>query len=234
MESFVCLAMSRLVAGPVLLALWRLPPSPLTAAYLDHCQVDAANAAGKPGAELTEPCRLKLLRSSRSRCAPNMGRSDDPFSVLETAASSWLRSQPSHGKCHYPLSRYQGLGSRDAKSAALANVGSSHIERLKLFADFAASLKGRTSRMILPVARKIYAERCPLVFPLAREIQATELQERDRVCKMFQIAEFNRRRTGFRIWHIAASLVDQDIQLCAVDGARSLLGAVLRAGLPFI
>ena len=158
-----------------------------------------------------------------------------PFGDLESYALDWLKLPPRRLELCAALKDFQGLYDlAPTNPANIANIGGGVIPRLCPLAELVSDMKG-TLKDILKHTRRNLKVVMPVISPYLGGIDAAELDsssaDKGRECSQLKLAVFNPGRTGlialsteeilwWRLGHISCVLLEQDVQICVLPGAR--------------
>ena len=175
-------------------------------------------------------------------CLVFMSCNERPFGDLESYALDWLKLPPRRLELCAALKDFQGLYDlAPTNPANIANIGGGVIPRLCPLAELVSDMKG-TLKDILKHTRRNLKVVMPVISPYLGGIDAAELDsssaDKGRECTQLKVAVFNPGRTGlialsteeilwWRLGHISCVLLEQDVQICVLPGARWPPGASL-------
>ena len=165
---------------------------------------------------------------------------------LEHVVLEWLQIPPPQMELMAAFKDFQGLlDASPVNPGNLRTVSGREVSHLRHLANLVSSFKGLLRR-VLPVAGRGAGQVKHVVSPfvggqsvLAGNYFTSGVLER------IKLATLNPGRTGlaalgsddilwWRVWHIAHELVQQNVKICVLPGARFAPGAPLPPGFPFV
>ena len=161
--------------------------------------------------------------------------------------SDWLASVPKRMEVNAALKDIRGLFELAPQNPGnLASNGQSRFLRLAKLSEFVSALKGFLKHVAIPSAARSTTSRVAIESPYmgGTLVDQYEHKQEGFQCSELTFAVLNPGRLGlsriaseelllWRLFHICSVLVDKNIQVCILPGARWPPGAEIPAGFPF-
>ncbi|CAE7834833.1 unnamed protein product [Symbiodinium sp. CCMP2592] len=166
---------------------------------------------------------------------------------LSAVATAWLAKNPKQLELNAALKDFQGLYELAPQNPGnLATDGRKRFARLQPLASFVASLKGFLHDSLIPTAKSCVRKVSRVVSPYFGGVPLHDHSESlpSLVSDSLTFAILNPGRIGlstvagedilwWRLFHICSVLVERNIQICVLPGARWPPGSTLPPGIPF-
>ncbi len=167
---------------------------------------------------------------------------------LQTTMTEWLTAEPKTLELNAALKDFRGICQLAPENPGnISTTGSNNFERLLPLTQAVSELKDFFLHKLIPNTARCLRIICPIISPYmggVQENEYTQLTHETQHVRQIKVATFNPGRTGlcslaaeevlwWRLWRIVAHLMENDIQICVLPGARWPPGATLPPGLPF-